>query len=213
MGIQQDLHHPAPHDENDTPIRSARMIWTLRGAGVALALLVWWALGGQEGLSSDARVVAAVGTLMAVWWMTEAIPLSATALLPIVLIPSLTERTVAQATQPYASSIVFLFLGGFLIAIAMEKWHLHTRIALLTLRRVGVSPRRIVLGMMLATGFLSMWVSNTATTLMMLPIGMSVLALVIERGSRQDGAAAGEALAEGGTITDVVRDPNISAFG
>jgi sodium-dependent dicarboxylate transporter 2/3/5 len=213
MGIQQDLHHPPPHDENDTPIRSARMIWTLRGAGIALALLVWWALGGQEGLSSDARVVAAVGTLMAVWWMSEAIPLSATALLPIVLIPALTERTVAQATQPYASSIVFLFLGGFLIAIAMEKWHLHTRIALLTLNRVGVAPRRIILGMMLATGFLSMWVSNTATTLMMLPIGMSVLALVIERGSRQDGAAAGEALAEGGTITDVVRDPNISAFG
>ncbi|RJL05587.1 anion transporter [Paracoccus aestuarii] len=189
------------------------MIWGLRLLGLGLAALVWFALGGQADLSPDARIVAAVGTLMAVWWMTEAIPLSATALLPIVLIPALTDRTVAQATQPYASSIVFLFLGGFLIAIAMEKWHLHTRIALLTLRKVGVAPKRIVLGMMLATGFLSMWVSNTATTLMMLPIGLSVLSLVVERGSRQDGAAAEEALKGGATISEVVKDPNIKAFG
>nr|WP_204354623.1 SLC13 family permease [Paracoccus saliphilus] len=213
MGIKDDLHHPVEHDENETPIRPAAMTWGLRALGLVLAGLVWWLLGGQQDLSPDARVVAAIGTLMAVWWMTEAIPLSATALLPIVLIPALTERSVAEATQPYASSIVFLFLGGFLIAIAMEKWHLHTRIALLTLRKVGVAPRRIVLGMMLATGFLSMWVSNTATTLMMLPIGLSVLSLVVERGSRQDGAAAGEAMAGGAAISDVVRDPNISAFG
>lgn len=161
--------------------RSAKVIWGLRAFGLLMALLVWLAMGQAEGLSSDARWVATIGTLMAVWWMSEAIPLSATALLPIVLIPMLTERTVAQATAPYASSIVFLFLGGFLIAIAMEKWNLHRRIALLTLARVGVAPHRIVLGMMLATGFLSMWVSNTATTLMMLPIGLSVLALVAER--------------------------------
>ncbi|MGZ3215170.1 SLC13 family permease [Paracoccus sp. T5] len=213
MGIKDDLHHPVEHDENEAPLRSAAMTWGLRALGLVLAGLVWWLLGGQQDLSPDARVVAAIGTLMAVWWMTEAIPLSATALLPIVLIPALTERTVGETTQPYASSIVFLFLGGFLIAIAMEKWHLHTRIALLTLRKVGVAPRRIVLGMMLATGFLSMWVSNTATTLMMLPIGLSVLSLVVERGSRQDGAAAGEAMAGGAAITDVVRDPDISAFG
>lgn len=213
MGIKDDLHHPVEHDENEIPLRSAAMTWGLRALGLVLAGLVWWLLGGQQDLSPDARVVAAIGTLMAVWWMTEAIPLSATALLPIVLIPALTERTVGETTQPYASSIVFLFLGGFLIAIAMEKWHLHTRIALLTLRKVGVAPRRIVLGMMLATGFLSMWVSNTATTLMMLPIGLSVLSLVVERGSRQDGAAAGEAMAGGAAITDVVRDPDISAFG
>ncbi|MFD2438100.1 SLC13 family permease [Modicisalibacter luteus] len=161
--------------------RSARVTWGLRAFGVAVALLVWIAMGYAEGLSSDARWVATIATLMAIWWMTEAIPLSATALLPIVLIPMLTERTVGQATAPYASSIVFLFLGGFLIAIAMEKWNLHRRIALLTLARVGVEPKRIVLGMMLATGFLSMWVSNTATTLMMLPIGLSVLRLVAER--------------------------------
>lgn len=200
--------------------RSARMIWGLRAFGVIVALLVWIAMGQAEGLSSDARWVATIATLMAIWWMTEAIPLSATALLPIVLIPMLTERTVGEATAPYASSIVFLFLGGFLIAIAMEKWNLHRRIALLTLARVGVEPKRIVLGMMLATGFLSMWVSNTATTLMMLPIGLSVLALVAERsGESLKAAAPGHDPAghahdhhRAGHV-DFIFDENIKRFG
>lgn len=194
--------------------RSARLIWSLRVFGLIAAALVYFLLGGSEELPQDARWVATVGTLMAVWWMTEAIPLSATSLLPIVLIPMLTERTVSEATAPYGSSIVFLFLGGFLIAIAMEKWNLHHRIALLTLRQVGVSPRRIVLGMMLATGFLSMWVSNTATTLMMLPIGLSVLTLVVEHSpTRQDAASVGRELEAGGTIKDVIEDENIRRFG
>ncbi|HPG22216.1 MAG TPA: SLC13 family permease [Amaricoccus sp.] len=200
-------------DEAAPSQRSARVIWGLRAGGLVVALLVWLLLGGSEGLSPDARWVAAVGTLMAIWWMTEAIPLSATSLLPIVLIPMLTERTVGEATAPYASSIVFLFLGGFLIAIAMEKWNLHRRVALLTLRRVGVEPKRIVLGLMLATGFLSMWVSNTATTLMMLPIGLSVLALVTER----SGPGAVEKIPEHehhhlGHV-DPVRDDNLRRFG
>jgi sodium-dependent dicarboxylate transporter 2/3/5 len=193
------------------PVRgSARLVWGLRAAGPIAALLVWFATSGVEGLSADARWVAAIATLMAVWWMTEAIPLSATSLLPVVLIPMLTDRTVAQATAPYASSIVFLFLGGFLIAIAMEKWNLHRRIALLTLRRVGVEPTRIVLGMMLSTGFLSMWVSNTATTLMMLPIGMSVLTLVAERsGGTQRAAQGGRRPGQAGSGAD----ENIGRFG
>lgn len=153
------------------------------------ALLVWQMLGGSADLPPDARCVAAIATLMAVWWITEAIDLSVTALLPIVLVPALTERTVAETTAPYANPIVFLFLGGFLLAIGMEKWQLHRRIALLTIARVGFRPVQIVLGMMLATGFLSMWVSNTATTLMMLPIGLSVLALVQER---NQGAGSGK---------------------
>ncbi|SDM18860.1 solute carrier family 13 (sodium-dependent dicarboxylate transporter), member 2/3/5 [Franzmannia pantelleriensis] len=213
-----------PHQQpglDDSPSgRSASMIWGLRGFGLFMALLVWLAMGQAEGLSSDARWVAAIGTLMAVWWMTEAIPLSATSLLPIVLIPMLTERTVGQATAPYASPIVFLFLGGFLIAIAMEKWNLHRRIALMTLARVGVEPKRIVLGMMLATGFLSMWVSNTATTLMMLPIGLSVLALVAERsGESLNEAAPGHDPAgnehdhhRAGHV-DFIFDDNIKRFG
>ncbi|QOL80508.1 SLC13 family permease [Pseudooceanicola spongiae] len=182
---QGEYEQHGPQD--DAPPKSARLIWAFRVFGLAAALLVWLLLGLSADLGADARCVAAVATLMAIWWMTEAIPLAATSLLPIVLIPMLTERSVSEATAPYASSIVFLFLGGFLIAIAMEKWNLHRRVALLTLVRVGVSPRRIVLGLMLATGFLSMWVSNTATTLMMLPIGMSVLALVSERSARPEG--------------------------
>ncbi|WP_416139851.1 SLC13 family permease [Halomonas sp. HK25] len=200
--------------------RSAKMTWGLRAFGLIMALVVWIAMGFAEGLSSDARWVATIATLMAVWWMTEAIPLSATSLLPIVLIPMLTARTVGEATAPYASSIVFLFLGGFLIAIAMEKWNLHRRIALLTLARVGVEPKRIVLGMMLATGFLSMWVSNTATTLMMLPIGLSVLALVAERsGETLKTAAPGHDPAghehdhhRPGHV-DFIYDENIKRFG
>mgnify|MGYP001507202108 CR=1 FL=1 len=184
--------------------RKATVIWGMRAFGLVAAFLVWFAMGYSEELSPDARWVAAIGTLMAVWWMTEAIPLSVTSLLPIVLIPMLTGRSVSEATAPYGSSIVFLFLGGFLIAIAMEKWNLHRRVALHTLARVGIEPRRIVLGMMLATGFLSMWVSNTATTLMMLPIGLSVLTLVVEHSPTRQNAADLEALHKGGRITDII---------
>lgn len=197
-----------PHHKS----RSARLTWALRAASLVAGLGVWLAMGTAEGVSTDARWVAAIGTLMAIWWMTEAIPLAATSLLPIVLVPMLTARSVAETTAPYASSIVFLFLGGFLIAIAMEKWNLHRRIALLTLARVGTSPRRIVLGMMIATGFLSMWVSNTATTLMMLPIGFSVLALIA--GGRQAGdvpAVASEPHRPG--HIDFIADENVRRFG
>ena len=183
--------------------------------GVGLALIVYFVLAGAD-LSSDGRVVAAVATLMAVWWMSEAIPLSATALLPIVLLTPLTVVTIEESTAPYANPIVFLFLGGFLIAIAMQKWDLHRRIALLTLRRVGTAPRRIILGMMIATAFLSMWVSNTATTLMMPPIALSVLTLVIENTKVTSGASAenqGDRLADGQRISDVVEDPDVRVFG
>ena len=192
--------------------RSARLVWGLRAFGLVMAAIVYLALGAASDLTPDGRWVATIGTLMAVWWMTEAIPLSATALLPIVLIPLLTERTVGQATAPYASSIVFLFLGGFLIAIAMEKWNLHRRIALLTLRKVGVEPKRIVLGLMLATGFLSMWVSNTATTLMMLPIGLSVLALVTSRSGPAAAAGASHDHHRPGHV-DPIQDDNLARFG
>lgn len=185
------------------PRRSLALVWSLRAAGIATATAIYALLGGTE-LNADARLIASVAGLMAVWWMTEAIPLAATSLLPIVLFPALTERTVAETTASYASPIVFLFLGGFLIAIAMEKWGLHRRIALFTLARVGVSPRRIILGLMIATGFLSMWVSNTATTLMMLPIGFSVLALV-----------SGKGMAVPSTSSDAAEsdDPDVAQFG
>lgn len=214
--MSQDTElRPGGAIEDEAPARGAGLVWGLRAAGLVLAAVVWVALGNTAGLSADGRAVAAVATLMAVWWITEAVPLSVTSLLPIVLFPLVTDLSITQAAAPFASPTIFLFLGGFLIAIAMEKVNLHRRVALLTLKGVGVTPRRIVLGMMLATGFLSMWVSNTATALMMLPIGMSVLALVTERtrSTAQSGADVSEGLRAGGTITEVVKDPDIATFG
>ncbi|WP_258804876.1 SLC13 family permease [Pseudarthrobacter sp. NS4] len=201
------------------PPRKTSRTWLVRGLGVALAIIVYFLLS-DSGLSNDARVVAAVGTLMAVWWMTEAIPLSVTSLLPIALMPLLTERTIAETTAPYANPIVFLFLGGFLIAIAMQKWNLHRRIALLTLRRVGTHPRQIILGMMISTAFLSMWVSNTATTLMMLPIALSVLTLVVENSKHgaeaavsPGGKSMGEELRSGRAVSDLIENREVRLFG
>ena len=127
------------------------------------------------GMSSPAIRVAAVAVLMATWWITEAIPIPATALLPIALFPTLGIMKAAESTLQYANHLIFLFLGGFFIAVTMEKWHLHTRIALHTIKIVGVGPSRIILGFMLATAFLSMWISNTATAMMMLPIALAVV--------------------------------------
>ncbi|NKE10978.1 SLC13 family permease, partial [Kocuria subflava] len=171
-----------PDDDHPPHVKTGRL-WLYRLLGVVAFFAVWLLLGSAD-VSQDARTVAAIGSLMAVWWMTEAVPLPVTSLLPIVLFPVLTQLTPEEATAPYANPIVFLFLGGFLIAIAMQKWNLHRRIALLTLRAVGTQPRQIILGMMIATAFLSMWVSNTATTLMMLPIGLSVLTLVVENSQK-----------------------------
>ena len=210
----------SPPDGSDdgvaTPGRPVGRTWLWRGLGLAVALAVWLAMQGAD-LAPEARAVAAIGSLMAVWWVTEAVPLSVTSLLPIALLPLLAGQSVDDATAPYASSVVFLFLGGFLIAIAMQKWNLHRRIALLTLRRVGTAPRRIILGMMIATAFLSMWVSNTATTLMMLPIAISVLALVVHNGPGSGQGASAESvrqgMEEGRAVTDVVADKEVRVFG
>lgn len=229
-GVDNDVHMeatmtPATRSEPLTaftgqvstkPPRPAAKIWFFRLLGVTLGLLTWVLLGATS-VGDDARVVGGLAILMAVWWTTEAVPLPVTSLLPIVILPLLTARTVPEATGPYANPIVFLFLGGFLIAIAMQKWNLHRRIALLTLRRVGTHPRRIVLGMMIATAFLSMWVSNTATTLMMLPIGLSVLALVVENSDRIGGREGAKSMTEqirsGTPISEVIRVPDVRKFG
>ena len=119
--------------------------------------------------------MAAVALWMAVWWITEVIPLGMTALLPLVLFP-ITGIMSGKAVAPvYVNDIIFLFIGGFMVALAMQRWNLHKRIALMILTRMGSSPGRIVLGFMLATWFLSMWISNTATTMMMVPIALAVI--------------------------------------
>lgn len=123
------------------------------------------------------RVTAALAVWIAVWWITEAIPLPVTALLPLVLFPGFGVVRFQTVAQEYANKYIFLFMGGFMLAIAMQRWNLHRRIALLTVLSVGTSPRQLVAGFMLATAFLSMWISNTATTVMMLPIGLSLIEL------------------------------------
>jgi sodium-dependent dicarboxylate transporter 2/3/5 len=112
---------------------------------------------------------------MAIWWVSEAIPLAVTALVPLVLFPALGILDGREVSEAYINHIIFIFIGGFIMALAMEKWNLHKRIALKILVFIGVSPGRILLGFMAASGFLSMWISNTATTMMMIPIVMSVV--------------------------------------
>jgi len=128
-----------------------------------------------EGMSVEASRVAAVALLMACFWMAETVPIPATAMLPIFLFPLLGVMPASEVTLSYGNQILFLFMGGFLIAVAMQKWNLHRRIALTVIDKVGSSPNRLVLGFMLATALLSMWISNTATCVMMTPVAIAVV--------------------------------------
>ena len=147
----------------------------LLAAGPALWLVVL--LAAPESLSAGARQVLGIAGWMAVWWLGEPVPLGATSLLPIVLFPLLGVRSAKDAAAPYANELVFLFLAGFLLAAALEKWNAHSRIAYGIVSGIGGGARRAVLAIMLATGFISMWISNTATAAMMYPIALAVGAL------------------------------------
>lgn len=140
------------------------------------------------GMTPLTAKAAAVALLMAVWWITEAIPIPATALLPIALYPLLGIMDARVTARAYGDHNVFLFMGGFFIAMAMQKWDLHRRIALHIISVVGAGPRTIILGFMCATAFLSMWISNTATTMMMVPIAMAVIGQVV--GEERSGSVA-----------------------
>ncbi|MDP6707725.1 MAG: DASS family sodium-coupled anion symporter [Alphaproteobacteria bacterium] len=150
-----------------------RLIGLIAGPLAAVALL---ASPAPDGLSEAGWRIAAVGVWMALWWMTEALPLAVTATLPLILFPALGVRGIETTTPAYAHPLVFLFLGGFLLARAMHVWGLDRRLALTVLRFAGSSPRNVIAGLMAVTGFLSMWVSNTATAMVMLPIGQSIVA-------------------------------------
>ncbi|MDO3650307.1 SLC13 family permease [Nocardia mangyaensis] len=198
--MSQPTDSSSPVGEAEIPpdsARTARRSWVGLGLGVLFAALVYWVL--PDSLDTPARSTAAVATLMAIWWMTEAIPLPVTALVPLVAFPVLNVAPIGTRTldpddegvttghllgaaAPYADKIIFLFLGGFLLAAAMVRWGLHRRIALRTITMVGTQPVRLIAGFMLATAFISMWVSNTATAVMMLPIGVSVVMLTTRLG-------------------------------
>ena len=128
-----------------------------------------------EGLSFEAKCILASTAWMAIWWVTECVPISVTALLPIVLFPLTGGMDLATTTAAYGHKLVFLFVGGFLIALAIEKWHLHKRLALNIIMVTGSNKSRVILGFMLATAFLSMWISNTATSIMILPVGLAII--------------------------------------
>jgi sodium-dependent dicarboxylate transporter 2/3/5 len=152
-----------------------------------LAFLVVLAVPAPAGLGPAAWRTAACAAAMAILWITEAIPLPATGLLPLALFPLLGLGSIGETAAPYSNPLVYLFLGGFLLAAAMERWGLHRRLALTIIRTVGTAPRRLVAGFLVSTAFVSMWISNTAATLLLLPIGVSVL----ELGDRARGGEPG----------------------
>ena len=147
--------------------------------GVTAALLVML-LPTPEGLSLEAHKTAALFLLMGIWWATEAVPVAVTALVPLALFPMLGIVDIQSAANPYANKTIYLFFGGFLIATAIQKWDLHKRIALFVLEYAGSNGASLILGFMLTAALISMWVMNTATTIMLLPIGLAVITVVKE---------------------------------
>ena len=145
-------------------------------AGPALFVLVLFL--DPFSLGPSANKVLAVAVWMITWWITEAIPMPAVALMPLVLFPLFGIAKISEAALPYANEVVFLFMGGFMIGLGIEKWNLHRRIALSIVRLTGTGGNGIILGFILSTGFISMWLSNTATTMMMYPIAASVISVV-----------------------------------
>ena len=172
-----------------TRIDPAAPLWKLRAGalllGPLLALITAFALpetftapgGGVEALTPAARATVAMLVWMAVWWMTEAVPIEVTALLPVVFFPLTGVAKLGATLTPYASDVIFLFLGGFMVAAAMTRWGLDRRIAHATIGLAGSSPDRIIAGVMVATAFVSMWISNSATAAMMVPIALSLIRL------------------------------------
>ena len=177
------------------------------------------------GPSADSVKVIALAAWMITWWVTEAVPIPVTALLPMILFPLLGLFSIQESTAPYASPIVFLFMGGFIIAIGLEKHNLHTRIALNLVRLTGSKANGIILGFMIATAFLSMWISNTATTVMMLPIAISVISLIEDNDPKIKGTKGYRLFALGlllsiayaanigGTATIIGTPPNVVLVG
>ena len=188
--------------------------------GVVVAFVFYFL--NPFGVSPAAAKVLAVAGLMITWWVTEALPMPVVALLPLILFPLLNIARLDEAASSYANPVIFLFLGGFLLGLAIEKWNLHKRIALNIVRITGTSGDRIVLGFIIATGLLSMWLSNTATTMMMFPIALSVIH-VMKENNRGEGNILNFSVAImlsiayasniGGIATIIGTPPNVAFVG
>ena len=147
------------------------IIWVLG----PILFVIFTILPDFAGISPQAKKVLALTVFMAYWWISESVPIPITSLLPILLLPLFGVISAKQITMNYANHLIFLFLGGYFISKAFESQNLHKKIALFIINKLGYTPSRIILGFMISTALLSMWMSNTATTVMMLPIGLSVI--------------------------------------
>ncbi len=174
--------HPAPGDGKEPrsaqPLPAKRLIALFAGPALTAMLLM---LPAPEGMTPEAWRLVALASWMVVWWIGEAVPIPATALLPIPLMPLLGIGAIGPVAANYGHPLIFLFLGGFLLAAAMQRWGLHRRIALKIISIVGTSASGIIVGFMAATAFLSMWISNTAATIMMFAVGLSVIEFVAQK--------------------------------
>ncbi len=188
-----------------------------------LSFLIMEMVGPPESMNIEAYHVLASTVWIAIWWVMEAVPIAVTALLPILLFPMTGALDIGSTTESFGHKYIFLYMGGFILAIAIEKWGLHRRIALNIIRIIGSNVSNIILGFMVATAFLSMWISNTATSVMMLPIGTAIVSQFKKNtnGSAHDGNALGKALmlgiaysaSIGGIATLIGTPPNLVLAG
>ncbi|WP_413376644.1 SLC13 family permease [Alkalihalobacillus sp. 1P02AB] len=172
---QKEIKPIKPKPDEKKPYTRGQLVGLLLGPLLFILTLLFF---HPEGLTSEGRLILATTLWIATWWITEAIPIPVTSLMPLILLPLTGTMTGPDVASSYGNDIIFLFLGGFFIATAMEKWNLHRRIALFIIAVIGTSTQRIMLGFMVATGFLSMWVSNTAAVMMMVPMALAITAQV-----------------------------------